>query len=198
MKKYLLWGIALFFGFVISLELRRTSVPDIFWIELFLIVALYLGILAFSITKVYKIKRKAEEKYKIEFAAKSIFDYLILPFVGQVSLCGGDGVTSLAVVFVHRKNARYHFDSESRIEIYVGNRESYRVGKVRFSVGKSVTWTLKRRINLRYCQGKNVIYVLTKSPMELTSSDKAANEYLLSGDMLFNTSQVYSYRHFVS
>ena len=41
------------------------------------------------------------------------------------------------------------------------------------------------------------IFILTKAPMDVASSDKTANEYLTNGDVFFENCVVYSKKHFI-
>ncbi len=197
MKKWILLFLVLFFGFIFSIELQRESVPNIFIIEAIVFLIAYLLQIVLRIIVIFKIKKKAEKVYGCDFKNNSIFKLIFSVFPKHISLHNCDNTLNLIIIFVRRKHTKYHFDSKKRVEVYVGNRETYRTGKVRYSIGKNITWKLTSKIKISLNDNAKAVFVLTKIPMDVTCSDKTAKEYLSNGDFFFEECVVYSQKHFM-
>ena len=187
----------LFFGFIISLQLQSSNVPNIFIIEATIAAVVYLLQAIYRVVYVCVIKRKAEKIYNCSFKNNSLIKLVFAVLPKYVTLYNNDNTINLVIIFVRKRHAKYHFDSKSRIEIYVGNRETYRTGKVRYSIGKNVTWKLNSGFNIKSHEGAESIFILSKKPMDITSSDKKANSYLENGDVFHEDCIVYSKKHFM-
>ena len=197
MKKIIILFLILFFGFIISLELQNNGVPNIFIIEAVIVAVAYLLQAIYRIVYVSVIKEKAEKTYNCSFKNNSLLKLLFAIFPRYIALHNSKNTINLVIIFVHKKYAKYHFDSNSRIEVYVGNRETYRIGQVRYSVGKKVTWKLNSGFNIKNIKNAKSVFLLSRKPMDITSSDKRANSYLESGDVFHDNCTVYSKKHFM-
>ena len=197
MKKWIFLFLTLFFGFIFSLKLQNDSVPNIFIIEIIVLATAYILQAIFRIAHVFIIKKKAKKIYECNLLNNNVFKLLFSVLPKHISLHSDDNKLNLILIFVRRKHAKYHFDSKKRIEIYVGNRETYRTGKVRYSIGNDVTWKLTNKINVSLNENAKTVFVLTKKPMDVTCSDKAANEYLTNSDVFFEDCTVYSEKYFM-
>ena len=197
MKKWVFLFLFLFFGFIFSLNLRSDSIPNIFLIEALVLAVAYLLQSIFRIVAVYIIKKKAKKVYGCDFRTNSILKLIFSVFPKHISLHNRDNTLNLIIIFVRRKHAKYHFDSKKCVEIYVGNRETYRTGKVQYSIGKNVTWKLISKIKISLETNAKAVFVLSRAPMDVTCSDKSANEYLSNGDVFFENCVVYSKKHFM-
>ena len=149
MKKLIILFLVVFFGFIISLKLQSSSVPNIFIIEAIIAVVVYLLQAIYRVVYVYVIKRQAEKIYNCSFKNNSLIKLVFAVLPRYVALHNKDNTINLVIIFVCKRHAKYHFDSKSRIEVYVGNRETYRTGKVRYSIGKNVTWKLNSGFNIK-------------------------------------------------
>ena len=187
----------LFLGFIISLQLQSSNVPNIFIIEATIAAVVYLLQAIYRVVYVCVIKRKAEKIYNCSFKNNSLIKLVFAVLPKYVTLYNNDNTINLVIIFVRKRHAKYHFDSKSRIEIYVGNRETYRTGKVRYSIGKNVTWKLNSGFNIKSIESAKNIFVLSRKPMDTTSSDKKANSYLENGDVFHEDCIVYSKKHFM-
>ena len=197
MKKWILLFFILFFGFIFSLKLQSDSIPNIFLIEALVLAVAYLLQSIFRIVAVYIIKKKAKKVYGCDFKTNSILKLIFSVFPKHISLHNSDNTLNLIILFVRRKHAKYHFDSKKCVEVYFGNRETYRTGKVQYSIGKNVTWKLISKIKISLETNAKTVFVLTRAPMDVTCSDKSANEYLSNGDVFFEDCVVYSQKHFM-
>ncbi len=197
MKKWILLFLFLFFGFIFSLKLQSDSVPNIFLIEAIVFAVVYLLHIVLRIVIVLKIKKKAKKVYGCDFRTNSIVKLIFSVFPKHISLHNSDNTLNLIIIFVRRKHAKYHFDSKKCVEVYVGNRETYRTSKVRYSIGKSVTWKLISKIKISLIENAKAVFVLSRSPMDITCSNKSANEYLTNGDVFFEDCVFYSKKHFM-
>lgn len=197
MKKIIILFLVLFFGFIISLQLQSSSIPNIFIIEAIIAFVAYLLQAIYRVVYVCVIKRKAEKIYDSSFKHNSLFKLFFSVFPRHIALHNSDNSINLIIIFVRRKHAKYHFDSKTRVEVYVGNRETYRTGKVQYSIGKNVTWKLKSGFNIKSIESAKSVFVLSRKPMDITSSDKKANGYLENGDVFHEDCVVYSKKHFV-
>ena len=197
MKKIIILFLILFFGFIISLKLQSSSIPNIFIIEAIIAVAAYSVQSIYRIVYVCVIKRKAEKTYACSFKCNSLFKLIFFVFPRYIALHNGDNSINLIIIFVRKKYAKYHFDSKTRVEVYVGNRETYRTGKVRYSIGKNVNWKLISGFNIKSIESAKSVFVLLKKPMDITSSDKKANSYLENGDVFYEDCVVYFKKHFM-
>ncbi len=197
MKKIIILFLVLFFGFIISLQLQSSSIPNIFIIEAIIAIVAYLSQAIYRVVYVCAIKRKAEKIYNCSFKHTSWFKLVFSILPRFISLHNSDNSINLIIIFVRRKHAKYHFDSKTRVEVYVGNRETYRTGKVRYSVGKNVTWKLNSGFNIKSIESAKSIFVLSRKPMDVTSSDKKANSYLENGEVFHEDCVVYSKKYFM-
>ena len=197
MKKWVFLFLFLFFGFIFSLKLQSDSVPNIFLIEAVVIVVAYFLQIVARIITVFNIKKKAEEIYGCDFKYNSMIKLVFSVFPKHISLHNKDNTMNLIIIFVRKKHAKYHFASKNSVEVYRGNRENYRTGKVRYSIGKNVTWNLVGKIKISCDENRETVFILTKSPIDITSSDKTANEYLTNGDVFLNDCTVLSKKHFM-
>ena len=66
-----------------------------------------------------------------------------------------------------------------------------------YSIGKNETWKLIIKIKISLVENAKSVFVLSKAPMDVTCSDKTANEYLTNGDVFFGDCTVYSKKHFM-
>ena len=197
MKKIIMLFLVLFFGFIISLKLQSSSIPNIFIIEAIIAVIAYLSQMIYRVIYTCVIKRKADKIYDCSFKHNSLFKLIFSIFPRYIALHNSDNTINLIIIFVRKKYAKYHFDSKSRVEVYVGNRETYRTGKVRYSIGRNVTWKLNSGFNIKSIESAKSVFVLSRKPMDITSSDKKANSYLENGDVFHEDCVVYSKKHFV-
>ena len=198
MKKWIFGFLVLFFGFVFSLKLQSDSVPNIFIIEAVVIAIAYFLQIVVRIIVVLNIKKKAEQTYKSAFKCNSIFKLLFSVFPKHTSLSSRDKTLNLIIIFVRRRYVKYHFASKNNVEVYLGNRETYRTGKLQYSIGKNVTWKLISKIKISLVENAKSVFVLSRAPMDITCSDKSANEYLANGDAFFGDCMVYSKKHFMN
>ena len=185
MKKWVFLFLFLFFGFIFSLKLQSDSIPNIFLIEAVVIAVAYFSQIVVRIITVFNIKKKAKKGYGFNFRTNNILKLIFSVFPQHISLHNSDKTLNLIIIFVRRKHAKYHFDSKNCVEVYVGNRETYRTGKVRYSIGKNVTWKLISKIKISLVENAKTVFVLSRAPMDVTCSDKSANEYLSNGDVFF-------------
>ena len=197
MKKIIILFLVLFFGFIISLKLQSSSIPNIFIIEAIIAVIAYLLQAIYRIVYVCVIKRKAEKIFDCSFKHNSLLKLIFSVFPRHIALHNSDSTINLIIIFVRKKYAKYHFDSKSRVEVYVGNRETYRTGKVRYSIGKNVNWKLNSGFNIKSIESAKSVFILSRKPMDMTSSDKKANSYLENGDVFHEDCVVYSKKHFM-
>ena len=197
MKKWIFGFLALLFGFIFSLMLQRDYVPNIFIIEAVVIAIAYFLQIAVRIIVVLNIKKKAEQTYKSAFNCNSIFKLLFSVFPKHISLSDRDKTLNLIIIFVRRRYVKYHFASKSNVEVYRGNRETYRIAKLHHFISKNVTWKLISKIKISLVENAKSVFVLSKAPMDVTCSDKTANEYLTNGDVFFGDCTVYSKKHFM-
>ena len=197
MKKWIFGFLVLLFGFIFSLMLQRDSVPNIFIIEAVVIAIAYFLQIVVRIIVVFNIKKKAEQTYKSAFKCNSIFKLLFSVFPKHISMYSRDKTLNLIIIFVRGRYVKYHFASRNNVEVYRGNRETYRTGKLQYSIGKNVTWKLISKIKISLAENAKSVFVLSKAPMDVTCSDKTANEYLTNGDVFFGDCTVYSKKHFM-
>lgn len=197
MKKWVFLFLFLFFGFIFSLKLQSDSIPNIFLIEALVIVVAYFSQIVVRIITVFNIKKKAKKVYGFNFRTNNILKLIFSVFPKHISLHNSDNTLNLIIIFVRRKHAKYHFDSKKCVEVYVGNRETYRTGKVQYSIGKNVTWKLISKIKISLEENAKTVFVLSRAPMDVTCSDKSANEYLSNGDVFFEKCVVYTQKHFI-
>ena len=197
MKKWVFLFLFLFFGFIFSLKLQSDSIPNIFLIEAVVIAVAYFSQIVVRIITVFNIKTKAKKVYGFNFRTNNILKLIFSVFPQHISLHNSDKTLNLIIIFVRRKHAKYHFDSKKCVEIYVGNRETYRTGKVQYSIGKNVRWKLISKIKISLEENAKIVFVLSRAPMDVTCSDKAVNEYLINGDVFFEDCVVYSKKHFM-
>ena len=197
MKKWGFLFLFLFFGFIFSLKLQSDSIPNIFLIEAVVIAVAYFSQIVVRIITVFNIKKKAKKVYGFNFRTNNILKLIFSVFPQYISLNNSDKTLNLIIIFVRRKHAKYHFDSKKCVEVYVGNRETYRTGKVQYSIGKNVTWKLISKIKISLEENANTVFVLSRAPMDVTCSDKSANEYLSNGDVFFENCVVYTQKHFI-
>ena len=64
-----------------------------------------------------------------------------------------------------------------------------------YSIGKNETWKLIIKIKISLVENAKSVFVLSRAPMDITCSDKSANEYLANGDAFFGDCMVYSKKH---
>lgn len=197
MKKWVFLLLFLFFGFIFSLKLQSDSIPNIFLIEAVAIAVAYFLQIVVRIITVFNIKKKAKKVYGCDFRANSILKLIFSVFPKHISLHNSDNTLNLIIIFVRRKHAKYHFDSKKCVEVYVGNRETYRTGKVQYSIGKNVTWKLISKIKISLEENAKTVFVLSRAPMDVTCSDKSVNEYLSNGAVFFENCVVYTQKHFI-
>ena len=197
MKKIIILFLILFFGFIISLKLQSSDIPNIFIIEAIIAAVAYLLQAIYRIVYVSIIKKKAEKTYNCSFKNNSLIKLVFSVLPRYIVLHNDDRTINLVIIFVRKRHAKYHFDSKSRVEVYVGNRETYRTGKVRYSIGKNVTWKLNSGFNIKSIESAKNIFVLSRKPMDITSSDKKANSYLENGDVFHEDCVVYSKKRFM-
>ena len=197
MKKWIFGFLALLFGFIFSLMLQRDYVPNIFIIEAVVIAIAFFLQIVVRIIVVFNIKKKAEQTYKSAFKCNSIFKLLFSVFPKHISLSGRDKTLNLIIIFVRRRYVKYHFASKNNVEVYRGNIETYRTGKLQYSIGKNVTWKLISKIKISLEENAKTVFVLSRAPMDVTCSDKSANEYLCNGDIFFEDCVVYSRNAFI-
>ena len=197
MKKWIFGFLALLFGFIFSLMLQRDYVPNIFIIEAAVIAIAYFLQIVVRIIVVLNIKKKAEQTYKSAFKCNSIFKLLFSVFPKHISLSDRDKTLNLIIIFVRRRYVKYHFASKNNVEVYRGNRETYRIGELKHFISKNVTWKLISKIKISLAENAKSVFVLSKAPMDVTCSDKTANEYLTNGDVFFGDCTVYSKKHFM-
>jgi hypothetical protein len=198
MKKWILLFFVLFFSFIFSVKLQSDSIPNIFLIEAIVLLFAYLLQIVLRIIVLFKIKKKAEKVYDCDFRTNNILKLIFSVFPKHISLHNSDNTLNLIIIYVRRKHAKYHFDSKKCVEVYVGNRETYRTGKVQYSIGKNVTWKLISSIKISCNDKAKTVFILTKAPMDVTSADKKANEFLANGDPFFNDCIVYTKNNFMS
>ncbi len=192
-----IWFYCSFFGLIFSLKLQSDSVPNIFIIEAIVLFFAYLLQIALRIVVVFKIKKKAEKVYGSAFKYSSAQKLVFAIFPKHISLHNEDNTVNLVIIFVRKKYVKYHFASKNNVEVYRGNRETYRTGKLQYSIGKNVTWKLVSSTKISCNENYKTIFILTKAPMDVTSSDKTASEYLENGDFFFEDCLVYSKKHFI-
>lgn len=181
------------------LKIKTSALENMYTIPNFLLTAFLLLLIVYTLRQirkwltVFKVKKKAEKLYSEKFRIK----LSILPVLSSVVyLFSQNGTKSINLVFVKHKYQKYHFDSASRIEIYVGNRETYKTGKLRFSIGKRVTWKLKGSLALHISENKEITVIFNRPPMDITSSCAKAPEYLGNGDIIFDDITIYSLKYF--
>ena len=197
MKKWVFLFLFLFFCFIFSLKLQSDSISNIFLIEVVMIAVAYFSQIVVRIITVFNIKKKAKKVYGFNFRTNNILKLIFSVFPKHISLHNSDNTLNLIIIFVRRKHAKYHFDSKKCVEVYVGNRETYRTGKVQYSIGKNVTWKLISKIKISLEENAKTVFVLSRAPMDVTCSDKSANEYLFNGDVFFENCVVYTQKHFI-
>ena len=129
--------------------------------------------------------KKERRKYIIVSSSKKICLNFLLLYYLKYRLHDRENTINLVIIFVRRKYAKYHFDYKSRVDVFVGNRETYRTGSLRYSIGRNVTRKLKYRINIKGIEGDKTVFLLSKKAMDITSSDKKANSYPENGDTFF-------------
>ena len=185
----------LFFGFIFFLKLQSDSIPNIFLIEAVVTAVAYFSQIVVRIITVFNIKKKAKKVYGCDFRTNSILKLIFSVFPQHISLHNSDKTLNLIIIFVRRKHAKYHFDSKKCVKVYVGNRETYRTGKVQYSIGKNVTWKLISKIKISLEENAKTVFALSRAPMDVTCSDKTVNEYLINGDVFFEDGVVYSKKH---
>lgn len=198
MKKWMLLFFVLFFGFIFSVKLQRESIPNIFIIEAIVLSVFYLLQIVWRIVVASQIKKKAEKVFGSTFKYNSIVKLIFSVFPNHISLHNEDNTMNLIIIFVRKKYAKYHFASKNTIEIYRGNRETYRTGKVQYSIGKNVTWKQIGKNKLSLPENVRTVFVLTRAPMDVTSADKKANKFLVNGDAFFDDCTVYIKNNFMS
>ncbi len=197
MKKMIILFLVLFFGFIISLQLQSSSIPNIFIIEAIIAVGVYLLQAIYRIVYVYIIKKKAKKIYNCSFKHNSLFKLFFSVLPRYIALHNSDNSINLIIIFVRKKYAKYHFDSKTQVEVYVGNRETYRTGKIRYSISNNVMWKLNSGFNIKSIESGKSVFVLSRKPMDISSSDKKANSYLENGDVFHEDCVVYSKKHFI-
>ena len=103
----------------------------------------------------------------------------------------------IVLLWVCKKYARYHIDSRDRLEVYVGNRETYRTGRHWVRIMRRVDWKLNSKVKFPQYKELPTVFVLSRMPMDVSSSDKSANEYLASADVFFENCTVFSKKAFL-
>lgn len=197
MKKWILLFLILFLGFIFSLMLQSNSVPNIFIIEAIVLAIAYLFQLVLRIVIVFKIKKKAENTYECSFKFNNVFKLIFSVLPKHISLHNEDNTLNLVIIFVRKKYAKYHFASKKSVEVYRGNRETYRTGSLKYSIGKSVTWKLVSSTKISCDENAKTVFILTKAPMDVTSFDTTTSEYLANGDAFGKDCVVYTRKHFI-
>ena len=163
MKKWILLFFVLFFSFIFSVKLQSDSIPNIFLIEAIVLLFAYILQIVLRIIVLFKIKKKAEKVYDCDFRTNSVLKLIFSVFPKHISLHNSDNTLNLIIIYVRRKHAKYHFDSKKCVEVYVGNRETYRTGKVQYSIGKNVTWKLISTIKISLVENAKSVFVLLKT-----------------------------------
>ena len=190
MKKILiLFG--LFFSVVISLDIQRKTVPNIFEIELMLIAALYIAHVVFRLCYVLPFVKKCERICGKKLTIVNRFSAFFL-FSRAVIFVSADKSERIVFLWVHKKYARYHIDQRDRLEVYIGNREAYRTHRIRVSIARRVDWKLNSKIKFPQYKELPTVFVFSRIPMDVSSSDIRANRYLASADTFFENCTVFS------
>ncbi len=182
------------------LKINSSAYENMYAILNFLFIVFALLIIVLSAQQIkkwvcaFKIKKKAEcvfsDKFKIKVSFFTLLSSVVYLFSQNAGVC-------ISLVYVKRKHAKYHFESSGLIEIYVGNRETYRTGKVKYSIAKNPTWKKKGEIVLNNTEAKRSFVIFTSAPMDITSSDSSAPQYLGNGDVIFENITLYSAKHFL-
>ena len=141
-----------------------------------------------------KIKRHAQKIYNTHIKLHS---YVSL-FCGKHVLFESKDDLSIAIIFIPRKYAKYHFTSPNNLEIYVGNRTTYRVSSLKHAIGNNVNWNLKGKIKIEELKVSKKIVIFNKPPMDITSSDPQAADFLGNEDVIFKTTIIFSAKHFLN
>ncbi len=190
--RFTLLFLFLFLAFIISLDVYNKYNTYIFLIEAVLLALIYLAQGLCRFFAVSKIKKSAESSFDSSLSHTSIIKYIFSFFPKHLCLTKDNDGSTLVIIFVRRKYAKYHFASKNHIEVYTGNRETYRTGKTRYSIGKNANWKLRESFRIKCNEQKIITFVFTKMPMDVTSSDKNAPRLLVSGDLLYDDCIVYS------
>jgi len=140
------------------------------------------------IVTLMRLKRLAYKIYGAKYRLSRRLSYL---YGDAARLCSGDDTPTVILLFVKNRNLKYHFTEEGILELYLGNRETYRTSKSTVTVGKEVKWALKKRIDLELSNGSCVI-LFSKVPLDVTCSDSSAPKYLSNGDTAFGKVSFYS------
>lgn len=157
-----------------------------------------LAIILIEITKksavFIRVKRFAEKKYESQIKTISFFS---LFFKNHAVLsCENHNIT-ITLLYITRKYAKYHFTTPNDIEVYVGTRETYRTGRVRYAIGKTVNYKLKKRIKLNTPYSESRIVLFSKVPMDITSAESSSAPHLGNGDRIFGNTVIYSAKKFM-
>ena len=142
----------------------------------------------------FKVKRFAEKKYECPIKTNSFFSLFFKNYA--ILSCEKHAIT-ITLLYITSKYAKYHFATANDIEIYVGTRETYRTGKVRYAIGKTANYKLKKKIRLGGCDSKNRIVLFSKAPMDITSAESGNAPYLGNGDLIFGNTVIYSVKKFM-
>lgn len=141
--------VCLLFAFFTYASVTEQGISSHFWkIEaavLALLIIIYAVGSAVRLVSVLSVKGAAEQIYGRKFRAKKLLCAILAPLAKYTYLSDAPGECEVIVVFARRRYAKYHFDSPRTLELYEGNRETYRTGKVRYAIGKNVTRKLKWR-----------------------------------------------------
>ena len=188
------------FLFIASLTVwKYTSSPTLLFLFVFgtLFVAYLIWRLACA-ARVIRLIRALKLKYGDNCQImRPLYVYFAL-FPKYAEITYGNNDDRFIMIFVGKGEARFHFDTENSVEIYVGTRESYKTGKNRYAVGRRVNWKLKGRVDFPDHEGMSTTFIFSKAPLDVTSSDKSANSFLGQGDTFFGRCKVYTLSAFIN
>lgn len=123
---------------------------------------------------------------------KSSWFKLLLPSVRYVEIESPYTDSRYVIIFVRRRYRRFHFDNLCSLEVYKGLRVNYKTGRDSYAIARKTTWKSEEKFTFPQTSMTHTNFIFTKAPMDVTSSDKSAEEYLSSGDIFFDTCRVWS------
>ena len=141
---------------------------------------------------VTKVKKHLEKKG----TPFSITPFWTILFSKICTLSAKDNSLSVRILFSRKKHAKYHFAAKNNIEIYIGVIETYRTGRHQHH-WNSVDWRRKGSIQWKPCNATREIVLFASPPMDITSSDVTAPNFLGNGDVIFDCVTLYSVERFL-
>ena len=157
----------------------------------FLLVFLCIRIVRRFLT-VLKVKGHLEK----EGGVFSITPFWTILFSKACVLTAKDNSLSVKIVFAKKKHAKYHFNTKNSIEIYVGVIETYRTGRHQHH-WNAVDWRRKGGLRWKSHDASRELILFANPPMDITSADPAAPDFLGNGDVIFDNITLYSVERFL-